>query len=210
MRIRSDDFAPMQPIPDEFAFGKPGANGEPVVFAPNRNPHLAWSDVPGGTRSFALICVDTDVPTRGDDVNKPGRHVSASLPRTAFFHWVMVDIPVECRELGAGSCAEGVVERGKQDPHGPPGAKQGINDFTGWFASDAAMSGDYYGYDGPCPPWNDDLLHHYHFHVYALDLPTLGLSGRFTAADARAAMQGHVLAEAEIIGTYTLHAALRR
>ena len=60
-----------------------------------------------------------------------------------------------------------------------PGAKQGINDFTGWFAGDAAMSGDYYGYDGPCPPWNDDLLHHYHFRVYALDVPTLGISGRF-------------------------------
>ncbi len=210
MRIRSDDFAHMQPIPDEFAFGKPGANGEPVTFAPNRNPHLAWSEVPAGTRSFALICVDTDVPTRGDDVNKPDRHVPASLPRAEFFHWVMLDIPLECRELGAGSCAEGVIAHGKQNPVGPPGAKQGINDFTGWFAGDAAMAGDYYGYDGPCPPWNDDLLHHYHFHVYALDVPTLGLTGRFNAADARAAMQGHVVAEAEIIGTYTLHAALRR
>jgi hypothetical protein len=209
MRIRSDDFANMQPIPDEFAFGKPGTS-EPVVLAPNRNPHLAWSEVPAGTRSFALICVDTDVPTRGEDVNKPDRHVPASLPRTEFFHWVMLDIPLECRELGAGSCAEGVVAHGKQKPYGPPGAKQGINDFTGWFAGDAAMSGDYYGYDGPCPPWNDDLLHHYHFHVFALDVPTLGLSGRFTAADARSAMQGRVLAEAQITGTYTLHAALRR
>ena len=210
MRIRSDDFAPMQPIPDEFAFGKPGTNGEPVVLAPNRNPHLAWSDVPAATRSFVLICVDTDVPTSGEDVNKPGRHVPASLPRAEFFHWVMVDIPLECRELGSGSCADGVTPHGKENPLGPPGAKQGINDFTGWFAGDAAMSGDYYGYDGPCPPWNDDLLHHYHFHVYALDVPTLGLSGRFTAADARAAMQGHVIADAEITGTYTLHAALRR
>jgi Raf kinase inhibitor-like YbhB/YbcL family protein len=210
MRIRSDDLEHMQPIPDEFAFGRPGPNGEPMVLSANRNPHLAWSEVPEGARSFVLICVDTDVPTRGDDVNKEGRHVPASLPRTEFFHWVMVDIPTEYRELGAGSCADGVVARGRKDPPAPPGAKQGINDYTGWFANDAAMAGDYYGYDGPCPPWNDDLQHHYHFRVYALDVPTLGLAGKFTAAAARSAMQGHVLAEAAITGTYTLNAALRR
>lgn len=210
MRLRSEDIEPMQPIPQELAFGKPGPGGEPFALAANRNPHLAWSDVPERTRSFALICVDNDVPTRADDVNQPGRHVPASLPRTEFFHWVMIDIPPECRELGKGSCADGVVAHGRKDPPGPPGSKQGINDFTGWFASDPAMAGDYCGYDGPCPPWNDDLMHHYHFHVYALDVPTLGLSGRFTAADARAAMQGHVLAEAALTGTYTLNAALRR
>lgn len=210
MRIRSDDFADMQPIPEEFAFGKPGPNGERFALAPNRNPHLAWSEVPEGARSFVLICVDTDVPTSGKDVNQEGRHVPASLPRQEFFHWVMTDIPLECRELGAGSCAEGVVAHGRRDPSGPPGAKQGINDFTGWFAGDAAMAGDYYGYDGPCPPWNDDLIHHYHFRVYALDVSRLGVDGRFTAADVRAAMAGHVLAEAAITGTYTLNAALRR
>ena len=210
MRIRSDDFADMQPIAEEFAFGKPGPNGEPCVFAPNRNPHLAWSEVPQGTRSFVLICVDTDVPTSGEDVNQEGRHVPASLPRQEFFHWLMTDIPVECRELGSGSCAEGVVAHGKPDPFGPPGAKQGVNDFTGWFAGDKDMSGIYYGYDGPCPPWNDDLIHHYHFHVYAIDVTTLGVSGRFTAADVRAAMEGHILGEAVVTGTYTLNAALRR
>jgi Raf kinase inhibitor-like YbhB/YbcL family protein len=210
MRVRSDDLEHMQPIPEEFAFGKPGPGDEPMTLSANRNPHLAWNEVPNGTRSFAILVVDTDVPTRADDVNKEGRHVPASLPRTEFFHWVMVDVPLECRELGAGSCAEGVVAHGRKNPWGPPGAKQGINSFTDWFASDPAMSGDYYGYDGPCPPWNDDLLHHYHFRIYALDVPTLGLAGKFTAAAARSAMQGRVLAEAAITGTYTLNAALRR
>jgi Raf kinase inhibitor-like YbhB/YbcL family protein len=210
MRIRSDDLEHMQPIPEDFAFGKPGPDGEPMVFAPNQNPHLAWSEVPPWTRSFVLICVDTDVPTRADDVNQEGRHVPASLPRAEFFHWIMIDIPLECRELGAASCAEGIVAHGRKDPPGPPPSKQGINDFTGWFAGDAAMSGDYYGYDGPCPPWNDDLLHHYHFRVYALDMEAIGVSGRFNAAAALAAMQGHILAEAELVGTYTLNAALRR
>ena len=210
MRIRSDDLEPMQPIAQAFAFGKPGAHGEPVVHSANRNPHLAWSDVPAGTRSFALFCVDPDVPSRGDDVNQEGRHVPASLPRVEFFHWVMVDIPGECRELATASCADGVIAHGKNDPPGPPGAKQGINGYTDWFAGDASMAGDYYGYDGPCPPWNDDRLHHYHFSIVALDVPTLGLSGRFTAADARAAMEGHVLGEADLVGTYTLNAALKR
>lgn len=210
MRIRSDSFADGQPIPPEFAFGQPGADGEPCVLAPNRNPHLAWSDAPAGTRSFALACVDTEVPSVGDDVNQPGRTVPHDLPRTDFVHWVMIDIPPECCELGAGSCADGVVAGGRRDPFGPPGARQGLNDYTGWFAGDAAMRGDYLGYDGPCPPWNDERLHRYHFRVYALDVPSLGLSGAFTLADARHAMAGHVLAEAAWTGTYTLNPALRR
>ena len=205
MRIRSDDIETMQPIPEDFAFGKPGPAGEPVVLSANRNPHLAWSDVPPGARSFALILVDTDVPTKGDDVNQAGRHVLASLPRTDFFHWIMVDIPLECRELGAGSCADGVVAHGKQDPFGPPGAKQGINDYTGWFAGDAGLGGQYFGYDGPYPPAHDLRTHRYFFRLFALDVATLGLPQAFTAADALRAMQGHVLGEAALYGTYSLN-----
>ncbi len=210
MHIRSKSFHDMQPIPSTFAFGQPGANGEPCVLAPNCNPHLTWSDVPAGTRSFALTCVDLDVPSIGDDVNQAGRSVPATLARIEFVHWVMIDIPAEFRELAAGSCAEGVVARGKRDPVGPPGSRQGLNDYTGWFAGDADMAGDYLGYDGPCPPWNDERMHHYHFRVHALDIATLGLSGPFTLADARRAMSGHVLAEAVTVGTYSLNAALRR
>ncbi|SFN29812.1 YbhB/YbcL family Raf kinase inhibitor-like protein [Dokdonella immobilis] len=210
MHIRSKSFHDMQPIPSEFAFGKPGPDGEPCVFADNRNPHLTWSDVPDATRSFVLTCIDVDVPSVGDDVNQEGRSVRSDLPRTEFVHWLMVDIPAEFREFGAGSCAEGVVPHGKQEPFGPPGSKQGINDYTGWFAGDTDMAGDYYGYDGPCPPWNDERLHRYHFRVAALDIPSLGLDGRFDIGDVRRAMEGHVLAEAEIIGTYSLNAALRR
>lgn len=209
MQIRSDSFESMQPIPAEFAFGKPGADGEPCVLSDNRNPHLAWKSAPAGTRSFVLTCIDVDVPSIGDDVNQAGRSVSADLPRVEFVHWLMIDIAPEFGELGAGSCAEGVVVRGEQDPFGPPGSKQGINDYTGWFAGDADMAGDYYGYDGPCPPWNDERVHRYQFRIHALDVPTLGLSGRFDIAELRRAMTGHVLEEAEIVGTYTLNPALK-
>ena len=43
------------------------------TFSDNVNPHLAWSELPAGTRSLALICHDFDVPSRGDDVNQAGR-----------------------------------------------------------------------------------------------------------------------------------------
>ena len=55
----------------------------------------------------------------------------------------------------------------------------GVNNYTDWFAGDEQMAGDYGGYDGPCPPWNDELLHHYRFTLYALDVPSLGLPGAF-------------------------------
>ena len=210
MRLSSHDFAEGRPIPDSCAFGRPGDAGEPCVLSANRNPQLAWSDVPDGTRSFALMCIDVDVPTRADDVNQSGREVPADLPRAEFVHWLMIDVPCECRELAHGSCSDGVVAHGKQAPPGPPGARQGRNDYTGWFAGDAAMTGDWFGYDGPCPPWNDALVHRYRFHLYALDVATLDVAAGFTLADVRAAMAGHVLAEAALTGTYTLNAALAR
>ena len=210
MRLRSDDFHEMQPIPETCAFGRPGTDGEPCVWAANRNPHLAWSEVPASARSFALLCVDPDAPTRPDDVNKPDRRVPATLPRADFTHWLMVDLPAECRELARGSCSDGVVAHGKRRPPGPPGSRQGLNDYTNWFAGDADMAGDWFGYDGPCPPWNDERLHHYRFRICALDVASLGLDGRFVLADVHAALQGHVLAEATLTGTYALNAALRR
>lgn len=210
MRIRSDDFRDMQPIPDDCAFGRPGPAGEPCILSENQSPHLAWDQVPEGTRSFVLTCIDGDAPTRGDDVNQPSRRVSASLPRTDFVHWLIADIPAECRELARASCSDGVVAHGKRSPPGPPGSRQGRNDYTGWFASDAAMAGDYLGYDGPCPPWNDERVHHYRFRIHALDVASLGLGDGHTLAQLREAMAGHVLAEAELTGTYTLSTALRR
>lgn len=208
MKLRSDSFEQGQPIPAEFAFGKPGPDS-PCILSDNRNPHLAWSEVPEGTRSFALICVDPDVPSKPDDVNQAGREVPADLPRVDFVHWLLANIPADAREIAAGSCSEGVTARGKQNPSGPAGSVQGKNDYTGWFAGDADMGGDYLGYDGPCPPFNDALLHRYLFRLFALDVATLELPAKFTMADLHRALHGHVLAEAVHYGTYTLNPRLR-
>lgn len=207
MEVHSQSFPDGGPIPERYAFC--GIDPEAHLrMSDNENPHLRWSDVPAGTRSFAIIMHDPDVPSKPDDVNQEGREIPPDLPRVEFFHWVLVDIPPDVREIAAGSHSSGVTPRGKAPGPAPVGV-QGINDYTGWFAGDAEMEGDYGGYDGPCPPWNDTIVHHYHFTVYALDVDSLGLSGAFTGQDARRAMEGHVLAKATWVGTYTLNPALR-
>lgn len=191
------------PIPAEFAMGIPNETGQ-ATFGPNRSPHLIWSDVPEGTKSFAVICIDRDAPSVRTDANQPDRTVAYALPRADFFHWVLVDIPADINELPAGCDCDGVTPRGKEVGPTPFGLR-GINSYTSWFAGDPDMEGDYGGYDGPFPPWNDERTHHYHFVLYALDTESLGLHGAFDGADAMLAMKGHVLATAEWVGTYAIY-----
>ena len=207
MQLRSDSFAAGAAIPVRFAAGRPD-DASVVTFSDNVSPHLAWSDVPAGTRSLVLICHDPVVPSRGDDVNQPDREVPADLPRVDFFHWVMVDLPPVLTQLAEGEFSQGVTARGKAGPATRHGARHGLNDYTGWFAGSADMAGDYFGYDGPFPPFNDSLVHRYVFTLYATDLDRCPVDGAFTGAQVRAAIAGHVLAEASIEGTYTLNRRL--
>lgn len=208
MHLSSESFTPYARFHERLAFGK----HDPVshfTFAGNRNPHLAWSGVPEWTRSFVLICVDRDVPSVGTDVNQEGRTVPLDLPRVPFHHWVVVDLPASLRSIAEGSHSDGVTPRGKPPGPSPSGGQQGVNDFTGWFADDPDMGGTYCGYDGMAPPWNDERVHGYRFRLYALDCVGLGLSGAFTADQVYAAMEGHVLARAEMIGLYAINPRLR-
>ena len=208
MQITSTSFRDGAPIPSECAFCKLDAKTH-ATLSSNRNPQLAWSGAPAGTKSFAIVCHDPDVPSRGDDVNQEGRVVPRTLARVDFFHWVLVDLPAAEVGVNVGEFSSAVVARGKPGPQAAHGARQGINDYTAWFAGDGDMAGDYYGYDGPCPPWNDELPHRYVFTVYALDVARLDLPARFGGADVRAAIQGHVLAQASITGRYTLNPAVK-
>jgi Raf kinase inhibitor-like YbhB/YbcL family protein len=204
MQLASSSFRDGGVIPAEYAFCAPDAKTH-ATLSRNRNPQLAWSGAPAGTKSFALICHDPDVPSRGDDVNKEGRIVPASLARVDFHHWVLVDMPPCLGAIAAGEFASGVTAKGKPGPAAAHGARHGINDYTGWFAGDKDMGGDYYGYDGPCPPWNDEIPHRYVFTVYALDVAKLPVEGAFTGQQAREAMRGHVLAQAALTGRYCLN-----
>ena len=215
MRLWSDSFSDGAPIPPECAFAviDPATH---VRLSGNRNPHLAWDDVPAGTESLVLLCRDLDAPSVGTDVNKEGRSVPAELPRTEFYHWSLVDIPVAIRSIAPGMLSELVTPHGKPGPLVPFTIKngtehqlrQGINDYTSWFLNDPDMAGEYYGYDGPCPPWNDLRPHTYLFCLYALDIPRLPLEGRFTGPEARLAIRGHILDEAQIFGVYSLNPAI--
>ena len=80
MKLWSDSFANGQAIPSTFAFGKHHPETH-VELCENRNPHLAWSDLPAGAKSLVLICHDSDVPSSPENVNREGVTVPADLPR---------------------------------------------------------------------------------------------------------------------------------
>lgn len=207
MELRSDSWTSGDRIPERYAAGRLGADGS-VGFSDNLNPHLAWSGLPGGAKSLVLICHDFDVPSRGDDVNQPDREVPADLDRVDFFHWVLVDLPPRPAVIEEGEFSRGFTARGKPGPATLNGARHGLNDYTGWFAANPDMAGQYFGYDGPFPPFNDSLVHHYVFTLYALSVERLPVDGVFTGQQVRAALAGHVLGEATFSGTYTLNKRL--
>jgi Raf kinase inhibitor-like YbhB/YbcL family protein len=207
MRLTSDSITDGEPIPGHNAFCVPDPEGGHVTFAANVNPDMAWLDVPEGTQSFVITCIDPDVPSAGDDVNQEDREVPADLPRVEFVHWLLADLPADIHHIAAGEYSDGVTPRGKPGRTGRP--VEGVNDYTGWFAGDADMGGVYKGFDGPCPPWNDSIVHRYVFTVHALDVAEVGVSGDFTLAELREAMDGHVLDSVSITCTYTLNPRLR-
>jgi len=99
-------------------------------------------------------------------------------PVGTWVHWVVYDLPADATELAEGLPTSDIL---------PGGGKQGKNDFRK------------IGYGGPCPP--PGKPHRYFFKLYALDAPT-NLKPRATKADVLAAIEGHVLAQAELMGTY--------
>jgi Raf kinase inhibitor-like YbhB/YbcL family protein len=127
------------------------------------SPPLAWSGVPAGAKSLALVVDDPDAP-------------DPKAPKMTWVHWVLYDIPPAAAGIGEGAKP-------------PAGTREGVND---WART---------GYGGPCPP----IGRHRYFHkLYALDtlLPDLK---RPSKSQLEAAMHGHVIAEARLIGTYQKH-----
>jgi Raf kinase inhibitor-like YbhB/YbcL family protein len=98
-------------------------------------------------------------------------------PGRTFVHWVLYDIPPEIRQLSQAVPDTATLSGG---------GTQGKNDF------------DKLGYGGPCPPSG---VHRYFFKLYALDRE-LGLKSGATKAQLEAAMDGHILDQAELIGRY--------
>lgn len=215
MRLWSNSFTEGGVLPAACAF----ACIDPVRrvrLSDNRNPHLAWEDVPAATHSLALFCRDVDAPSRGDDVNQPGRTVEAGLARVEFYHWILVDLPPELHALGEGEFSQLVTPHGKPGPVTPFTVKngiehalrQGLNDYTSWFVGVPDLAGEYFGYDGPFPPWNDERPHAYVFTLYALDVSRFPLEGKFSGLEAKQALRGHILDEAQVYCVYSLNPAV--
>lgn len=136
------------------------------------------------------------IPSRhtcqGEDVSPPlhWKHVPAEArslalvcddpdaPVGTWVHWVLYDVPPAFSELPEGIPPTEIT---------PDGAKQGLNDFRRL------------GYGGPCPP--PGAAHRYFFKLYALDIEP-GLPAGATKADLLRAMEGHVLAEGQLVGLY--------
>ena len=207
MKITSKSFRDRERIRAELAFCRRHPETK-ATFSDNVNPQLTWEGEPAGTKSFVLVCRDPDVPTDGSDVNQEGKVLSADLPRGDFFHWVLADIPGDRHEIGEGLDSQGVTPGGKVFGRNCLGARQGFNDYSNWFGPGEEMAGKYFGYDGPCPPWNDSIFHHYIFTVYALDIEGCPLATEFDGRDLLAAISGHILDEASITGTYSLNPAI--
>lgn len=180
--VNMPGFQNAGPIPAVYALCQLDKKGK-QVFAGDQNPAIAWSGAPQGTKSFAIVAWD---------VNVPGG---------PFYHWLLADIPATSDGIAEGEDSPGLTVGGKP-PVVRPYGQRGVNSYTQWFASDKKMAGVYAGYDGPCPPYPQ--LHHYFFQVLALSVPSLHLPIGFTASAMKKAVQGHVLASAKWEGTYTL------
>ena len=152
LTLTSSAFAPHGEIPTLYT-----CEGK------DTSPALAWSGIPPGTKSLALIVDDPDAP-------------DPRAPKTTWVHWVLYDLPPTAAGLPEGVAAKDL----------PAGTREGTND---WKRT---------GYGGPCPPIG---RHRYFFKLYALDtlLPDLK---RPQKAQLLQAIEGHVLAHAELVGTY--------
>lgn len=141
-----------------------------------------------GSIPSRYTCDDADVsvPLAWDDVPNGTKSFALivddpdapdpAAPKMVYVHWVLFDLPASTRSLPEGTTGKSL----------PTGARQGLNDFGK------------HDYGGPCPP----IGRHRYFHkLYALDT-SLGDLGVVSKQKVLAAMQGHVLAEAELIGTY--------
>ena len=204
MQLTSKTFDHNGWIPEKCAFGIKDDETR-MALGENKNPQLTWSNIPDGAQSLVLICVDTDVPSSLENFNKEGKTISANLPRVDFMHWVMVDIEPFDGGVEEAECSDGIIPKGKQNPNGPSRSRQGINDYTNFMAGDPEMEGYYFGYEGPCPPWNDEIPHNYRFKLFACDIERCPVDGSFTGSDVLKAIEGHVIAETELTGLYSLN-----
>jgi Raf kinase inhibitor-like YbhB/YbcL family protein len=209
MTIESSSLADGRPIPEVHAVATPTPEGRAEMAGADRSPHLRWSGEPEGTRSFAISVVDPDVPADRGRMGVEGLPLGNDEPRVDFAHWLVADIPAGVHEVPEGAGGDGFVAHGRAPGRSDSGGVEGQNGYRGLFEGNPDLEGTYGGWNGPFPPWNDEIVHRYETTVHALDVETLGLGPGFTLEEFRDAIEGHVLDSATIVPTYTLNPSLR-
>lgn len=197
LTVTSASFKDGERLGSKNAFCAPDGKGK-TRDGGNTSPDIAWSGAPEGTKSYALIVVDGDVPADFDNANKEGKVIEESAARQDFIHWVLVNIPASVTTLPEG-IGKGVMNTttGKVEYMGWPG----INDYASFMKDKPQQA--FIGYDGPCPPWNDQRTHRYRFVVYALDVEKSVYLSLFNGRNALDAIDKHILAKGELVGTYS-------
>jgi hypothetical protein len=204
LQVQLEGLTPSGNLPVSSAFCMPKGSG---LIPQDKQPGLRWSAGPAGTQSYVVIMVDPDVTADLSLMNKPGVTIPVDAPRQKIYHWELVDIPPAVRYLPPGTEGDGYAPGGKPIGAGKLGGIRGTNDYWYLFNNNPKMpptlAGPYAGFDGPCPPGNDEKIHTYVFQVYALDVPTLNLSGQFFTPAVLKAMAGHILGEGEAAAKFT-------
>ena len=112
MKLWSETFRDGGLMPADYAFAEIDPASR-VRLAGNRNPHLAWDEVPNGTESLALFCIDPDAPQDASLANRDDQSLPLTAPRGDFYHWSLLDLPPAMRVIAAGEFSSGITPRGK-------------------------------------------------------------------------------------------------
>lgn len=199
LSIKVDGIENGKPVPAEHALCIPTKDGKSEP-GKNLRPMISWSGAPAGTESYAVFMMDPDVPADFTDKDQEGKTIAADAKRQDFFHFGVVNIPATASALNGGPSDKA-----------PKFGDVLVNSLGDYVSKPGAFG-------GPCPPWNDARLHHYHFIVLALgkDAPIAGGAKNKTAPsdDAKAvytrlAHSKALLAKGEVVGTYSLNPAVK-
>jgi len=168
--LRSDEIVEQGIIPTKYANGAWGVEG-----GQNLSPPFNWSNAPEGTRSFALTCVDPDVPLEEEWFPYKEQLKVGMLPGDLFIHWIACDMPASTTALAEGASPDKI----------PSESEELVTSFGAK------------GYGGPAPP-KGHKAHSYIFTLYALNGDTLGLPSEAGYTDFINAIKGKVLARSSL------------
>jgi len=189
-------------IPAKYAYCTADGKGA-TKNGGNVSPKISWSGKVDEAKSYVVLVVDKDVPASFELANQKDKVIPVDFSRQDFYHWVLVDIPVKRTSLAEGRSSTKVIEGGK--PLGK--TAYGVNGQNDYAKMNKGPNG---GYDGPCPPWNDERMHHYHFSVYALDVESLELKKNFSGRDVEKAMAAHIVGKGEVVGRFTTNPKVKK